>query len=66
MIPMSMELEDIEEEKEEDDDEGEYTFAKFAATCFQGSSTHTHIRRLLRHPLLYHEENDDIMVTNLF
>uniref|UniRef100_A0A6J0T705 Unconventional myosin-VIIb isoform X1 n=1 Tax=Pogona vitticeps TaxID=103695 RepID=A0A6J0T705_9SAUR len=63
MIPMSMELEDIEEEKEEDDDEGEYTFAKFAATCFQGSSTHTHIRRLLRHPLLYHEENDDIMAS---
>uniref|UniRef100_A0A8C4WI61 Myosin VIIB n=1 Tax=Gopherus evgoodei TaxID=1825980 RepID=A0A8C4WI61_9SAUR len=57
MIPMSMELE------EEVDDLVEYTFPKFAATYFQGSSTHTYIRRPLRHPLLYHDEKDDILAS---
>uniref|UniRef100_A0A8C0J2G7 Myosin VIIB n=1 Tax=Chelonoidis abingdonii TaxID=106734 RepID=A0A8C0J2G7_CHEAB len=57
MIPMSMELE------EEVDDLAEYTFPKFAATYFQGSSTHTYIRRPLRHPLLYHDEKDDILAS---
>uniref|UniRef100_A0A8C3I1N4 Myosin VIIB n=1 Tax=Chrysemys picta bellii TaxID=8478 RepID=A0A8C3I1N4_CHRPI len=57
MIPMSMELE------EEVDDLAEYTFPKFAATYFQGSSTHTHIRRPLRHPLLYHDEKDNILAS---
>ncbi|XP_061492399.1 unconventional myosin-VIIb isoform X2 [Rhineura floridana] len=56
MIPMAIEL----EEEEETDDLAEYTFPKFAATYFQGSSTHTHIRRPLHHPLLYHDENDDM------
>ncbi|XP_053162242.1 unconventional myosin-VIIb isoform X2 [Hemicordylus capensis] len=58
MIPMTMEL-----EEEETDDLVEYTFPKFAATYFQGSSTHTHIRRPLRHPLLYHDEKDDILAS---
>uniref|UniRef100_A0A663M4E5 Myosin VIIB n=1 Tax=Athene cunicularia TaxID=194338 RepID=A0A663M4E5_ATHCN len=53
MVPMSVELE------EEADGLEEYTFPKFAATYFQGSSTHTHIRRQLRHPLLYHEDKDN-------
>ncbi|CAM4610476.1 unnamed protein product [Lepidochelys olivacea] len=57
MIPMSMELE------EEVDDLAEYTFPKFAATYFQGSSTHMHIRRPLRHPLLYHDEKDDVLAS---
>ncbi|EMP42626.1 Myosin-VIIb [Chelonia mydas] len=57
MIPMSMELE------EEVDDLGEYTFPKFAATYFQGTSTHMHIRRPLRHPLLYHDEKDDVLAS---
>ncbi|XP_019398450.1 PREDICTED: unconventional myosin-VIIb [Crocodylus porosus] len=57
MVPMSAELE------EEDDDLAEYTFPKFAATYFQGSSTYTHIRKPLRHPLLYHEEKDDILAS---
>lgn len=60
MVPMSAELE------EEDDDLAEYTFPKFAATYFQGSSTYTHIRKPLRHPLLYHEEKDDILVSCSF
>uniref|UniRef100_A0A803U121 Myosin VIIB n=1 Tax=Anolis carolinensis TaxID=28377 RepID=A0A803U121_ANOCA len=58
-IPMIMEL----EEEEETDDQAEYTFPKFAATYFQGSATHTFSRRPLRHPLLYHDEKDDILIS---
>ncbi|XP_052660758.1 unconventional myosin-VIIb isoform X2 [Harpia harpyja] len=57
MVPMSVELE------EEADGLEEYTFPKFAATYFQGSSTHTHIRRQLRHPLLYHDDKDDVLAS---
>ncbi|XP_077205445.1 unconventional myosin-VIIb isoform X2 [Paroedura picta] len=59
MVPMTLEL----EEEDETDDLAEYTFPKFAATYFQGSSTHTHIRRALRHPLLYHDVKDDILAS---
>ncbi|XP_069473976.1 unconventional myosin-VIIb [Ambystoma mexicanum] len=48
---------------EEEDDLAEYTFPKFAATYFQGSTTHTHIRTRLRHPLLYHEGHSDILAS---
>ncbi|XP_068277092.1 unconventional myosin-VIIb isoform X3 [Nyctibius grandis] len=57
MVPMSVELE------EEADGLEEYTFQKFAATYFQGSSTHTHIRRQLRHPLLYHDDKDNVLAS---
>uniref|UniRef100_A0A8C3JX17 Myosin VIIB n=1 Tax=Calidris pygmaea TaxID=425635 RepID=A0A8C3JX17_9CHAR len=57
MVPMSVELE------EEADGLEEYTFPKFAATYFQGSSTHTHIRRHLRHPLLYHDDKDNVLAS---
>ncbi|XP_060098667.1 unconventional myosin-VIIb [Heteronotia binoei] len=57
-VPMTMEL-----EEEESDNLGEYTFPKFATTYFQGSSTHTHIRRTVRHPLLYHDEKDDVLAS---
>uniref|UniRef100_A0A8C3DKK5 Myosin VIIB n=1 Tax=Corvus moneduloides TaxID=1196302 RepID=A0A8C3DKK5_CORMO len=57
MVPMSVELE------EEADGLEEYTFPKFAATYFQGSSTHTHIRRQLRHPLLYHDDKDNVLAS---
>lgn len=40
----------------------EYTFPKFAATYFQKSASHTHIQKLLRYPLLHHENNTDHMV----
>jgi len=60
MVPMSVELE------EEADGLEEYTFPKFAATYFQGSSTHTHIRRQLRHPLLYHDDKDNVLVSCSF
>ncbi|XP_053842613.1 unconventional myosin-VIIb isoform X1 [Vidua macroura] len=57
MIPMSVELEEEAHGLEE------YTFPKFAATYFQGSSTHTHIRRQLRHPLLYHDDKDNVLAS---
>ncbi|XP_047186505.1 unconventional myosin-VIIa-like isoform X3 [Scophthalmus maximus] len=44
---------------EEDEDLSEYTFSKFAATYFQGLSTHTYIRRPLKQPLLFHEDEGD-------
>ena len=57
MIPMSVELE------EEADGLEDYTFPKFAATYFQGSSTHTHIRKPLRHPLLYYDDKDNVLAS---
>uniref|UniRef100_A0A8C0ZHU8 Myosin VIIB n=1 Tax=Cyanistes caeruleus TaxID=156563 RepID=A0A8C0ZHU8_CYACU len=57
MVPMSLELEEEAHGLEE------YTFPKFAATYFQGSSTHTHIRRQLRHPLLYHDDKDNVLAS---
>ncbi|XP_054868504.1 myosin VIIAa isoform X3 [Amphiprion ocellaris] len=46
----------------EDDDEedlSEYKFAKFAATYFQGTTTHTYVRRPLKQPLLFHDDEGD-------
>uniref|UniRef100_A0A671TT54 Myosin VIIA n=1 Tax=Sparus aurata TaxID=8175 RepID=A0A671TT54_SPAAU len=45
--------------EEEDEDLSEYKFSKFAATYFQGVSTHTYIRRPLKQPLLFHEDEGD-------
>ncbi|KAI4791029.1 hypothetical protein KUCAC02_034255, partial [Chaenocephalus aceratus] len=44
---------------EEDEDLSEYKFSKFAATYFQGVSTYTYIRRALKQPLLFHEDEGD-------
>ncbi|XP_060034081.1 unconventional myosin-VIIb [Erinaceus europaeus] len=55
-VPMVVELEEPEEEV---DGLAEYTFPKFAATYFQKAASHTHIRRPLRYPLLYHEDDAD-------
>nr|XP_045364978.1 unconventional myosin-VIIa isoform X6 [Camelus bactrianus]XP_045364979.1 unconventional myosin-VIIa isoform X6 [Camelus bactrianus] len=41
---------------EDEEDLSEYKFAKFAATYFQGTTTHTYTRRPLKQPLLYHED----------
>ncbi|KAM7104181.1 unconventional myosin-VIIb isoform 2-T2 [Molossus nigricans] len=49
----------VEEAEEDTDGLAEYSFAKFAATYFQKSASHTHIRKPLRHPLLYHEDDAD-------
>ncbi|XP_004912319.1 unconventional myosin-VIIa isoform X1 [Xenopus tropicalis] len=45
--------------EEEEEDLSEYKFAKFAATYFQGTTTNTYIRRPLKQPLLYHEDEGD-------
>ncbi|XP_054555587.1 unconventional myosin-VIIb isoform X2 [Talpa occidentalis] len=55
-VPMMEEFESLEEDV---DGLAEYTFPKFAATYFQKSASHTHIRQPLRYPLLYHENDDD-------
>uniref|UniRef100_A0A8C2G9D7 Myosin VIIAb n=1 Tax=Cyprinus carpio TaxID=7962 RepID=A0A8C2G9D7_CYPCA len=44
---------------DEEEDLSEYMFAKFAATYFQGNATHTYIRRPLKQPLLFHEDEGD-------
>ncbi|KAK7926039.1 hypothetical protein WMY93_008349 [Mugilogobius chulae] len=44
---------------DEEDDLSNYKFTKFAATYFQGVSTHTYIRRPLKQPLLFHEDEGD-------
>ena len=49
---------------EEDEDLSEYKFSKFAATYFQGVSTYTYIRRALKQPLLFHEDEGDQLVRN--
>ncbi|ELW62208.1 Myosin-VIIb [Tupaia chinensis] len=49
----------VEEPEEDVDGLAEYTFPKFATTYFQKAASYTHIRQLLRYPLLYHENDDD-------
>lgn len=48
--------------KEDDDDLDEYSFSKFASMYFQGAATPTHIRQRLQQPLLYHEDEGDVLV----
>lgn len=49
--------------EEEEEDLSEYKFSKFAATYFQGVSTHTYVRRPLKQPLLFHEDEGDQLVS---
>lgn len=56
-IPMEDDL-----PKEDYDDLDEYSFSKFASMYFQGVATPTYIRQRLRQPLLYHEDEDDVLV----
>ncbi|KAM4846699.1 unconventional myosin-VIIa isoform 5-T5 [Thomomys bottae] len=48
---------------EDEEDLSEYKFAKFAATYFQGTTTHTYTRRPLKQPLLFHDDEGDQLVT---
>lgn len=61
-----MEEEDLDEAlplpEEEEEDLSEYKFAKFSATYFQGTSTHAYMRRPLKQPLLFHEDEGDQLV----
>uniref|UniRef100_A0A4W3IWG1 Myosin VIIBb n=1 Tax=Callorhinchus milii TaxID=7868 RepID=A0A4W3IWG1_CALMI len=56
-------LDDYPLSQEEEDDLARYTFPSFAATYFQGSVTHTHSRKPLRHPLLFHDDEVDILAS---
>ncbi|XP_062868377.1 unconventional myosin-VIIa isoform X2 [Trichomycterus rosablanca] len=61
-VPKDLEEDRIETlalQDEEKEDLSEYKFAKFAATYFQGNTTHTYVRRPLKQPLLYHEDEGD-------
>ncbi|XP_068136681.1 unconventional myosin-VIIb isoform X2 [Hyperolius riggenbachi] len=42
---------------------GDFTFPKFAATYFQGAATDTYIRKPLHQPLLYHEDQSDVLAS---
>ncbi|XP_062306688.1 unconventional myosin-VIIa [Osmerus eperlanus] len=54
----------VEELPEEDyDDLDEYSFSKFASMYFQGAATPAHIRQRLRQPLLYHEDEGDVLAS---
>ncbi|XP_076871226.1 unconventional myosin-VIIb [Brachyhypopomus gauderio] len=54
----------VDELPEEDyDDLDEYSFSKFASMYFQGAATPTHIRQRLRQPLLYHEDENDVVAS---
>ncbi|XP_069748201.1 myosin VIIAa isoform X2 [Narcine bancroftii] len=61
--PQELEEEDLDATlplpEEEEEDLSEYKFAKFAATYFQGTTTHSYIRRPLKLPLLFHEDEGD-------
>lgn len=48
--------------REDYDDLNEYSFSKFASMYFQGAASHTHIRQRLQQPLLYHEDEEDVLV----
>lgn len=52
--------------KEDYDDLDEYSFSKFASMYFQGAATPTHIRQRLSQPLLYHEDEGDVLVILLY
>uniref|UniRef100_A0A4W4EFL6 Uncharacterized protein n=1 Tax=Electrophorus electricus TaxID=8005 RepID=A0A4W4EFL6_ELEEL len=54
----------MEELPEEDyDDLDEYSFTKFASMYFQGAATPAHVRQRLRQPLLYHEDENDVLAS---
>ncbi|KAL0994634.1 hypothetical protein UPYG_G00125160 [Umbra pygmaea] len=44
---------------DEEEDLSDYKFSKFAATYFQSTTTHTYLRRPLKQPLLFHEDEGD-------
>ncbi|CAM4624535.1 unnamed protein product [Leuciscus chuanchicus] len=49
--------------EEDYDDLDEYSFSKFASMSFQGAATPTHIRQRIRQPLLYHEDENDVLAS---
>ncbi len=51
---------------EDEEDISQYKFAKFAATYFQGNSSSTYIRRVLKAPLLQLKNEGDQLVSFLW
>lgn len=64
MVMEQIDIDDLpmEDERLSADDLDEYSFSKFASMYFQGAATPTHIRQKLRQPLLYHEDEGDVLV----
>ena len=66
MLSEEIDIDDLPMEEdpptEDYNDLNEYTFSKFASMYFQGAANHTHIRQRLRQPLLYHEDEGDVLV----
>ncbi|KAM3850264.1 unconventional myosin-VIIb [Diretmus argenteus] len=66
-LPEEIDIDDlpmVEDYPEEDyDDPDDYSFSKFASMYFQGAATSTHIRQRLRQPLLYHEDQGDVLAS---
>lgn len=48
---------------DEEEDLSEYKFSKFATMYFQGTTTHKYVRRPLKQPLLFHEDEGDQLVS---
>ncbi|XP_062252279.1 unconventional myosin-VIIa [Platichthys flesus] len=67
MLSEEIDIDDLPMEEdpptEDYNDLNEYTFSKFASINFQGAATHTHIRQRLRQPLLYHEDEGDVLAS---
>lgn len=66
-----LEEEDLDEalplpEDDEEEDLSEYKFAKFAATYFQGTTSYTYVRRPLKQPLLFHDDEGNLLVGTKF
>uniref|UniRef100_A0A3B5BAA6 Unconventional myosin-VIIa-like n=1 Tax=Stegastes partitus TaxID=144197 RepID=A0A3B5BAA6_9TELE len=57
-LPMEEDLPD-----EDYDDLDEYSFSKFASMYFQGAASSTYIRQRLLSPLLYHEDEGDVLAS---
>ncbi|KAI3375240.1 hypothetical protein L3Q82_021746, partial [Scortum barcoo] len=50
-----------DEDDEFDDDSDEFSFYRFSTKHFRDNATHTHISQRLRHPLLPHDDEGDIL-----
>ncbi|KAJ8277066.1 hypothetical protein GJAV_G00071100 [Gymnothorax javanicus] len=56
-------IEDPHEDEDDYDDLDSFSFFKFASMYFQGSATPSHIRQRLRQPLLYHDDEGDVLAS---
>ncbi|XP_061540143.1 unconventional myosin-VIIa [Phycodurus eques] len=59
----SISIQDEDLHEEDQDDLDEYPFSKLASMYFQGGASPSHIRQRLRRPLLYHEDEGDVLAS---